>query len=195
MLIRRFFIFIAICIAVASAPSHPALAESAQPAEPTREQLQLQISILQDYIKKLQSDLQNQRTVVDPSLQKAYLDAKKKEYEYLTAIMDINIGAFRAQRIASAVVLFLVVVVVVAGIAFAGFQLWKSVSVAGVQSSNELEVSASKVRITSSVVGVVVLTISLVFLYIYTQEVYHIRILSAAPQAQTTAGSQTTSGK
>jgi hypothetical protein len=43
------------------------------------------------------------------------------------------------------------------------------------------------VRITSSVVGVVVLTISLVFLYIYTKEVYHIQIVGAATTQADTA--------
>jgi hypothetical protein len=152
----------------------------AEPAEPTREQLQLQISIMQDYIKKLETDLKTRANSADPVLEKAYIETRKKEYEYLTAIMDVNIGAFRAQRFASGVILFLVVLVVTAGTAFAGFQLWKSVSVAGVQQSSDLEVSASKVRVTSSVVGVVVLTISLVFLYIYAQEIYHTRVISTS---------------
>src|SRR5262249_36635471 len=131
---------------------------------------------------KLESESQDN---VNPILQRAYIDAQKKQYEYLTAMMDVRIRAFHTQRLASNVVLLLVVLVVVAGIAFAGFQLWKSVSIAGVQATNELEVSASKVRVTSSVVGVVVLTISLVFLYIYTQEIYHIRILDINSPSQT----------
>jgi hypothetical protein len=138
---------------------------------------------MQDYIKKLEADLRGRTTTASPELEKAYVETRKKEYEYLAAIMDVNIGAFRAQRFASAVILSLVVLVVVSGTAFAGFQLWKSVSVAGVQSSSDLELSASKVRVTSSVVGVVVLTISLVFLYIYAQEIYHIRVISStAPE-------------
>jgi TRAP-type C4-dicarboxylate transport system permease small subunit len=116
---------------------------------------------------------------VDPDLEKAYIQSKKKEYEYVTALMDVNIRAFNAQQVASDVVLVLVCLVVVAGIGFAGFQLWKSVSIAGVQASNELELSASKVRVTSSVVGVVVLTISLAILYIYTTEIYRISIIGS----------------
>jgi hypothetical protein len=92
-------------------------------------------------------------------------------------MMDINLSVIIAQRFASHVVLWLVAFVTIAGIAFAGFQLWKSVTVAGVQVSNDLEISASKVRVTSSVVGVVVLVISLVFLYLYTTEIYQIRIM------------------
>ena len=110
-------------------------------------------------------------------MEKAYIGAKKKQYEYLTAIMDINLRALEAQRFASFVMLMLVVLVVVCGTGFAGFQLWKSVSAAGVQTSSDLEISAAKVRVTSSVVGVVVLSISIVFLYIYAQEIYHLRLI------------------
>ena len=105
--------------------------------------------------------------------------------------MDITIAAFQTARIASNVVLALVVLVVVAGIAFAGFQLWTSVSVAGVQPTNDLEISASKVRVTSSVVGVVVLIISLAFLYIYTKEIYGVSYVTApSPPKQTMPSKQ-----
>jgi hypothetical protein len=179
----RVFVLLLICVAAVGALCGTAFAETKPPVEPTREQLQLDISLLQDHIKKLESELKSRPANVDPILQKAYIEAERKYYEYLAAIMDIRIRAFQTQRLASNVILLLVVLVVVAGIMFAGFQLWKSVSVAGVQQSNELELSASKVRVTSSVVGVVVLTISLVFLYIYTKEVYHIS--EVALQSQT----------
>src|SRR5262249_31359178 len=155
-------------------------AEPANVTEPTLEQLQLQISIMKDYIKKLEDDVKNNSRNADPVLEKAYIEAQRKKYEYLTAMMDVYISAFRAQQVASAVILCLVVLVVVSGVGFAGFQLWKGVSAAGVQVSSDLEFSASKVRLTSSVVGIVVLTISLVFLYIYTREVYQIRVIDSA---------------
>lgn len=163
-----------------------ALAQPKDLTEPTREQLQLQISILQDHIKKLEADAKNQSGIADPVLEKAYTETKKKEYEYLAAMMDLNIAVFQAQRYASLVILVMVVVVVLAGTTFAGFQLWKSISAAGVQPSSDLELSASKVRVTSSTVGVVVLTISLIFLYIYAKEIYHIRLISlTSPQGET----------
>jgi hypothetical protein len=45
----------------------------------------------------------------------------------------------------------------------------------GVELTSNLEISASSVRITSSVVGVVVLVISLAFFYLFLQEVYTIQ--------------------
>ncbi len=89
--------------------------------------------------------------------------------------MDLNVETFQTQWLQTYTVMSLVVIVVIAGVLFAAFQLWKSVSVAGVQLNSELEISAKNVRITSSIVGVVVLVISIAFLYIYTHEVYQLR--------------------
>jgi hypothetical protein len=164
-------------------------AQSVEAPQPSREQLELQISIMQDHVKKLEAQLaagrQAPSELSDPSLVKAYIDARKKDYDYLVNLRDMNIRAFKAQQAASYVLLALVILVVVAGTLFAGLQLWRSLTV-GVQATTELEFSASKVRITSSVVGIVVLTLSIAFLYIYTKEVYHIRVVGEAP-AETAA--------
>jgi len=159
-------------------------ADSSNPEPvPTMQQLQVQVSILQDQIKKLNAEntkLRQQSSSADPDLLKAYNQAKKREYIYYTNLMDANVQTFHAQQIASYVVLTLVFLVVVSGVLFSGFQLWKSVSI-GVQPNSDFELSAAKVRVTSSVVGIVVLTISLVFLFIYTQEVYQIKLLDTGP--------------
>src|ERR1700730_9684543 len=41
-----------------------------------------------------------------PELNKAYLEARQKEYHYVAALMDVNLAAFQAQRLAGDVVLF-----------------------------------------------------------------------------------------
>ena len=87
--------------------------------KPTREELQIQNAIMRDYIKKLEAaGYANQLT--DPELVKAYV---KKQYAYQMEAMDVTIEAFRSQKIASLVILCLVILVVVAGVLFAGFQL------------------------------------------------------------------------
>jgi hypothetical protein len=151
----------------------PAL--SAMATEPTKEQLQTQVSILLDRIKELKAE----RAQIDPQLQSAYIEAQTKQYQYIAKMMEINIRVLNAQRWASYAILFLVVIVVLSGISFAGIQLWKSISAAGVQPTTDLELSAAQVRITSNIVGVIVLTISLVFLYIFTTEVYPIHLVQA----------------
>jgi len=122
---------------------------------------------------------------VNQEIEQAYINAKKKQYEYLIAKMDVTIAAYRTARLALDIILGLVVLVVVSGLCFSGFQLWKSISVAGVQPTSEMELSASKVRITSSVVGVVVLLISLAFLFIYATMIYGVAVVGQPTVQQT----------
>jgi cytochrome c-type biogenesis protein CcmH/NrfG len=143
----------------------------AQEAAPTTEQLRTQIGIMQDEIKSLKSEL----GVRDRQLQEKYIEAKKKEYDYQIGLMQHNLDTFSSQTPQTYTVMGLVVLVVVSGLALSAYQLWKSVNVAGVQLNNELEVSAKSVRVTSSIVGIVILVISIVFLYIYVHEVYQLR--------------------
>lgn len=161
-------------------------------SEPTVAQLHTQIDIMKDQVQKLQkanADLQAQSAAANQDLYNAWVQLQKKQYGYYGELMDSNVKTFFAQQIASYVVLFLVFVVVSAGIIFSGFQLWKGVAT-GVQSDTNLEISAASVRVTSSVVGVVVLTISLVFLFIYAHEIYHIKELGTGPEQTTPSTKQ-----
>jgi hypothetical protein len=157
-------------------------------AAPTTDQLNTQISILKKQAAeaadcKIQNTEYRKRAeLIDERLSNAYIEFQKRDYDHKLQLMDADIDTFHVQMISSYVVLVLVVIVVASGVLFSGFQLWKSVSIAGVQASNDLEISAAKVRVTSSVVGIVVLTISLAFLFIYTREVYTIKTL---PSVQT----------
>jgi hypothetical protein len=158
---------------------------------PTPAQLRIQVDILNDQIANLQNEnAQLRKNAINPALYDPYLNLMKSRYAYEASLMNATVEAFFVQRIASYVVLVLVVIVVLAGILFSGFQLWKSAAVAGVQPTNELEISASKVRITSSVVGIVVLTISIVFLFIYTHEIYHIKFMDNDNQPNSEVSSQ-----
>jgi hypothetical protein len=150
------------------------------PAAPTPDQVNIQISILTKRVNELEAQNARYRRraeVIDERLSDAFIEFQKRDYDHQAQFMDADIEIFHVQRISSYVVLILVIIVVTSGVLFSGFQLWKSVSIAGVQTSNDLEVSAAKVRVTSSVVGIVVLAISLAFLFIYTREVYTIKVL------------------
>jgi len=80
------------------------------------------------------------------------------------------------QIFASNVSLWLVVIIVVAGVAFSGFQLWHAAISGQPQAESQLEVSAKNFRLTSSVVGVVVLGLSLFFFYLFVKEIYTIKV-------------------
>jgi hypothetical protein len=172
----RWVVAAALTIVLISSPAKRVQAQSGG-AEPTREELQLQISIMRDYIKKLETGKKPDDTGdgeaaprlpdnVDPDVLKAYKEAQLKQYESLVQQADLINQSFYEQRIILRTSLFLVVLVVIAGVSFSAVQLWQGLGAVGAL-SNELEISASKVRLTSSVIGVVVLTISLAFFYVF----------------------------
>lgn len=130
---------------------------------------------------------------LDPLLYAKYIETKRKEFDFQSEMMSVNSYNFQHQRIASYVILALVVCVVLAGVWFAHVQLMAGLRpvLPGLSSDTQhspvvsgsalattsIEASLQKVTVTSSVVGIIVLFISLAFLYIYTREVYTIKMI------------------
>jgi len=73
---RAVFAVISLLAMLAVAAADRAAAQPTS-AEPTREQLQTQISIMQDEFKRLEAELRDRPK--DPDLEKAYNNARKKE--------------------------------------------------------------------------------------------------------------------
>lgn len=101
-----------------------------------------------------------------------------QETEKKIALSQHTVAVFHRQGIATNIVLALVVFIVISGIMLAAYQLWVAADQGAPQGNAELEASAAKIRITSSSVGLVVLAMSLLFLYLYIKEIYHISTIS-----------------
>jgi hypothetical protein len=86
------------------------------------------------------------------------------------------------QLFASNVLLWAVILVVAAGVVYSGLQLAIAAK-AGKQRDTSLEISAQRVRVTSSVVGIVILALSLAFLLIFVNQVYQLRPLEPPASA------------
>src|SRR5262245_21259056 len=114
----------------------------AQTDEPTGEHLQIQIDVMRYHIAKSESEANNRSYPYDPIVEKAYVETRVKQYQYIRDVMDINLAVLNSNRFASGVVLWLVALVTVAGIGFAGFQLWQGASRNGAKLSSDLEISA-----------------------------------------------------
>ena len=85
--------------------------------------------------------------------------------EHAKRVAKVNLWAVWA-------VLGLSCLVVLTGAGFTGFQLYHVVTSGGPQETAILEASAQQFRLTTSFVGVVVLTLSLAFLYLFAQSFY-----------------------
>jgi hypothetical protein len=128
--------------------------------------------------------LQKQLREADARLQK-FTDERKridteyarKYYDHMGKRLDMNLAQLRWQLSASEKMLWVVVVVVFSGLVFSGFQLWKSTSLKHLGGETTVVIEAQRIRMRSSVVGVVVLAISMVFFYAFLIEVYRRRVV------------------
>ena len=113
-----------------------------------------------------------------------------KEYYYRTyqhelAVSQLN--AFKWQATASKILIWVVVIVCLSGVVFSGYQLWRATAPGPIGGgadgkpadplATNVELSWQNVRVTSSVIGLVVLVISVAYLYLFLKEVYHIEIV------------------
>jgi hypothetical protein len=105
-------------------------------------------------------------------LQQKYYETLSAQYDYDVALMKQHQSVLTWELFASNVSLWLVAFIVVAGVGFAGVQLWQAVQKGGPQAETQLEIAATKFRLTSSVVGIVVLGMSYFFFYLFVKEIY-----------------------
>ncbi|MCU0430004.1 MAG: hypothetical protein MUF42_08525 [Cytophagaceae bacterium] len=116
---------------------------------------------------------------VDKSFQKARISQYEFEaarYQYYKDSLQSTRKVFDWQYISSIILFFTVIVIVFTGILFAAIQFRKSMksSTEAAKESNEVELSLKGVKVNSSVLGVVILVISLAFFYLYLIYVYPI---------------------
>ena len=83
--------------------------------------------------------------------------------------------------------------IVLSGLAFAGIQFYISMKQMSVRKKSEdnqlgsgtnLELSASGIKVTSSVLGIIILAISIGFFYLYLAHVYPIKFLDLQEKQQ-----------
>ena len=104
-------------------------------------------------------------------------------------------AVFQWQLLSSQVVFWLVVAIVFVGLLFAGMQFYVSLrrsakppegesSTGSASEVTELEASLQGIKVRSSVLGVIILVISLGFLYLYLVHVYPIKVVQEIPTVQ-----------
>ncbi len=107
-------------------------------------------------------------------------------FDYQKGLMKYNQELLDWQLFASNVLLWVVVLVAVAGVVYSGIQL-ATAARTGQQRDTTLEISAQRVRVTSSVVGILVLVISFAFVLIFLQQVYQFKAMDLPTQSAASA--------
>jgi hypothetical protein len=133
-----------------------------------------------------------QTSDTDPSTKEQYLLEVQKYHAFNTFLYDYNQDVFRWQFLSSKIIFFIVILLVLSGVYFSGVQFHISLRAgrvkegmkkgeeANVDSTEKadvtaLEASLKGIKVSSSILGVVILVISFLFFYLYLAYVFPIR--------------------
>ena len=114
-----------------------------------------------------------------------YVEALSAQYDEQIALLQATAQLYKWQNFASTVMMWTVVAVVCAGLLFSGYQRYFAVR-RDKTLDGDLELSAQRLKLTSSVVGVIILAMSIAFVLIFVDKVYTI---TPAPPAAVAAPS------
>jgi hypothetical protein len=117
-------------------------------------------------------------TVLSPETADSYLTALKAQYDYKTQGFAHRNKVFSWQYYSSIAIFAMVVGLVCAGFYFSWVQvqrdLQRDLGDTAAPEATELELSTSGLKVQSSILGVIILVVSLAFLYLYLVFVYPI---------------------
>jgi hypothetical protein len=121
-----------------------------------------------------------QQQLFDDSTMAMYQNALYAYYEYRVSGFKHRKEVFAWQLYSSKLIFWSVLLLVISGISFSGVQFYKSMRKTGSagptepESITEFEASAKGIKVSSPVLGVIILVISLAFFYLYLVYVYPI---------------------
>jgi hypothetical protein len=115
-----------------------------------------------------------------PETTEAYQATLQAYYAYRKAGYEHRLGVFAWQSLSTKIIFVIVLLLVLAGIYFAAIQFHSGLRRRGDEAGapteeTELSLSLREVKVRSPVLGVIILTISLAFFYLYLVHVYPIR--------------------
>lgn len=118
--------------------------------------------------------------IIDDSTKAVYLESLHAYYEYRISGFKHRKKVFAWQLFSSKIIFYVVLLLVFSGICFSGIQFYKSMRKEDGDtptggSVTEFEATAKGIKVSSPVLGVIILVISLVFFYLYLVYVYPIQ--------------------
>ncbi len=164
--------------------AEPTVPQSAQELEAALRAERSRSADLMKMIEMLDANYQDAlqaQTAIGLPVIRAYANAWVARYKMAEDNMRQASSIYAWQLRASDAILTLVLIVTIAGVLFAGWQLgvssWILITSKDKQfapGDNELVIEPGKISVTSASVGVVVLVLSLAFLYLFLDRVYQI---------------------
>jgi hypothetical protein len=115
-----------------------------------------------------------------PEADAAYDSYLKAFYQYNTSALENRRKVFSWQYYSTIVIFFVVVFLVLAGVVFAALQFRVGLHRHN-QNVDTVELSWAKAKVSSSTMGIIILTLSMGFFYLYLKYVYPVSIVTDSP--------------
>lgn len=133
---------------------------------------------LEQALEEAESEMDSLGTrnpVEEESVREARARAYQALYEQLAREYEHRGDTLRWQLRSASIIFGVVVALVVAGIIFAGLQFYLAWRGGDTPEATEMQISREGLQVSSSVLGIVILVISLAFFYLYLVYVYPIQ--------------------
>lgn len=141
------------------------------------------------------STLRIQRMKLDEAELVAIREFKSAERRAVLEEYRLRQKLYDRQLVYHPIVLGTVIAIVIAGIIFCGFQVWRDIHTHS-GAATTFKIGRDGVELSSSVVGLISLGLSFLFFYLYVTTIYHITEASKdAPHAAVPAAVQPTESK
>lgn len=167
---RTFVLGLVILILGASA----ALADPSQACQLEQPQCQ-ELIAYREYVPQLVTELTQLRANSSSEVTaRAYDEYLRNFYTQTTELREIRIGLYRWQRSTATWIFISVLVLTLIGVGLAGYQLFSALMLRKAIQNAKIEIGASKMVVTTSSVGVVILLLSFAFFIVFARAIFPI---------------------
>jgi hypothetical protein len=164
-------------------PGTSSVAAESNLSDPERQELNAYRTYVPTLIKEFNEALQAKGNS-SPEMQ-AYREYLVEFYRQQAELQKLRTQPFNQQRLFGNWVLSLIIILSLAGVLLAAYQLYTSVRLGQKMATTGFEASLHKVQITTSAVGIAVLTVSGLLLLVFLRLVYPISAELPSPSQST----------
>ncbi|UTA66672.1 hypothetical protein [Emticicia sp. 21SJ11W-3] len=123
-------------------------------------------------------------SAITAAIKSLQFESVKVAHDHYVQQLAYTQKVYDFQALSSRIIFTFVLLIVFCGLAFAAIQFYKSMKVVNKEDPTNVEISLSGVKVSSSILGAIILVISLAFFYLYLIYVYPIKQVDTEPKGR-----------
>jgi len=147
----------------------------AEPACQLEEPQCQELTAYREFVPQIVSELNElKRNSASEATTRAYDDYLRKFYAQATELREIKVGLYRWQRSTATWIFLAVLILTLMGVALAAYQLCSAIMLGRTIENAKVEIGKTKMVITTSSVGILVLLLSFAFFIVFAKAIFPI---------------------